>query len=359
MTDPANDSQQNEQSPGWDAIDAALAPIYGDQEPKHYGTLISYELGGPDPLRGISAYRRRDPRPYWHFVTYGFSELFQKESKDLDVSGYGFELTFRLTDDGSAEEPPRWAIHFLQNLARYVFGSGNVFQAGHYMNLNGPIALETETNIRSIAFVRDPELRQIATPHGSLEFLQVLGLTDDEEFALKRWSTLKALEVFESSLPLYLTDLDRTSLLDDAAIAARIEAGSKEDGSNTGMVFTDQLSWTQRKRLLRKAQIEVTLGARQVDELIALLPLRLPFEREFMLIGREARIVFEPARSNRAQERDGDLVLGLDPATLQALTATLCARAGEYAVPGFDGLTLIVRKTEIRDGEGQVVEVFG
>jgi suppressor of fused len=353
------DSEHNDHSPGWDAIDAALAPIYGDQEPKHYGTLISYELGGPDPLRGISAYRRRDPRPYWHFVTYGFSELFQKESEDPEVSGYGFELTFRLADDGAAEEPPAWAVHFLQNLARYVFGSGNVFQAGHYMNLNGPIALETETKIRSIGFVRDPELRQIATPHGSLEFLQVVGITDDEEFALKRWSTLKALEVFESSLPLYLTDLDRTSLLDDAAIAARIEAGSKEDGSNTGMVFTDQLAWTQRKRLLRKAQTEVTLGARQVGELIALLPLRLPFGRSFTLIGREARVVFEPADSNHADERDGDLVLRLDAATMKALTRSLHARAGDYTVPGFEGLTFIVRKTEIRGSDGQVIEVIG
>jgi suppressor of fused len=353
------DSERTDDSPGWDAIDAALAPIYGDQSPKHYGTLISYELGGPDPLRGISVYRRRDPRPYWHFVTYGFSELFQKESEDPDVSGYGFELTFRLADDGSAEEPPMWALNFLQNLARYVFRSGNVFRAGHYMNLNGPIALETETNIRSIGFVRDPELRQIGTPHGSLEFLQVVGLTDDEEFALKRWSTLKALEVFESSLPLYLTDLDRSSLLDDAAVVARIEAGSKEDGSNTGMVFTDQLTWAQHKRLLRKAQIEVTLGARQVDELIALLPLRLPFGRAFTLIGDEARVVFEPADSNRAEERDGDLVLRLDAATLKALTSSLRARAGDYPVAGFDGLTFIVRKTEIRDSDGQVVEVIG
>ena len=25
---------------GWDAIDQALAQVYGEQEPKHYGTLI-------------------------------------------------------------------------------------------------------------------------------------------------------------------------------------------------------------------------------------------------------------------------------------------------------------------------------
>ncbi len=29
-------------APGWDAIDAALKPLYHGQTPKHYGTLIGY-----------------------------------------------------------------------------------------------------------------------------------------------------------------------------------------------------------------------------------------------------------------------------------------------------------------------------
>ena len=34
-------------APGWDAIDNALKPIYEGQMPKHYGTVICYEFGGP------------------------------------------------------------------------------------------------------------------------------------------------------------------------------------------------------------------------------------------------------------------------------------------------------------------------
>src|SRR5262245_37995508 len=113
---------------GWDAIDKVLKPIYGDQEPKHFGTLVSYELGGPDPIRGISAYKRLQPIPHWHFVTYGFTELYEKTSENKEVSGWGFELTMRLKASPNEEEPPNWTLSFLQNLARYVFGSGNVFQ---------------------------------------------------------------------------------------------------------------------------------------------------------------------------------------------------------------------------------------
>ncbi len=35
---------------GWDAIDSVLLPIYGDREPRHYGTILPMMLGGNDPL---------------------------------------------------------------------------------------------------------------------------------------------------------------------------------------------------------------------------------------------------------------------------------------------------------------------
>lgn len=56
MSEEMNEEvEQMDQAPGWDAIDEALKPIYGDQEPKDYGTLLPYSLGGQDPLDGISA----------------------------------------------------------------------------------------------------------------------------------------------------------------------------------------------------------------------------------------------------------------------------------------------------------------
>src|SRR5215468_5337006 len=95
-------------APGWDAISEALNTIYPGQAPKHYGTLISWRLGGPDPLDGISVWKRISPVPHWHFVSYGLSELFGKESNDAAVSGYGFELTFRLKTNAASDEPPMW-----------------------------------------------------------------------------------------------------------------------------------------------------------------------------------------------------------------------------------------------------------
>ena len=66
-------------STGWDAITELCDKVYPNQtDPKHYGTLISWELGGNDPLKGISVY---DGGDYWHFITYGLSELYEKNRK--------------------------------------------------------------------------------------------------------------------------------------------------------------------------------------------------------------------------------------------------------------------------------------
>ncbi|MDA5343261.1 suppressor of fused domain protein, partial [Stenotrophomonas maltophilia] len=166
------DDHDDTDTPGWDAINAALAPLYAGQEPRHYGTALPYTLGGQDPLDGISVYWADAPVPHWHYITYGFSELYAKESSDADASGYGFELTFRLAavdGESAGSTPPAWPMNLLQNLARYVFGSGNVFEDGHHLNANGPIALETGTRLCHLAFIADPQLPARETANGHLQ----------------------------------------------------------------------------------------------------------------------------------------------------------------------------------------------
>jgi hypothetical protein len=53
------------------------------------------------------------------------TDLYAKEPDDPAESGWGFEFTFRLARDPADTEPPIWAANLLQNLARYVFTSGN------------------------------------------------------------------------------------------------------------------------------------------------------------------------------------------------------------------------------------------
>ena len=109
--DSAPQNPEEEGCQGWGAIDAALQAVYGDQQPAHYGTAIKFRLGGADPLDGISVYRSEQGGPHWHYVTYGFSDLYGDLDDSYDIapekpSGYGFEMTFRLARDEDEQEPP-------------------------------------------------------------------------------------------------------------------------------------------------------------------------------------------------------------------------------------------------------------
>lgn len=44
---------------GWDAIDQELLKVYGEQEPKHYGTVIPYLLGEKIHLKESAPIRVR------------------------------------------------------------------------------------------------------------------------------------------------------------------------------------------------------------------------------------------------------------------------------------------------------------
>lgn len=353
--DPADD----ETTAGWDAISRACDRLYPGQEPKHYGTIIKWMLGGNDPLDGISAYKAKEPVPHWHIVSYGLTELYEKTSDNKDESGWGFELTFRMRRQAHDAEPPMWAMSFLQNLARYVFQTGNVFGPNHHMDLNGPIALERpDTLIRAIAFTEDPELKTIDSPHGKVQFLQVVGLTPDELAATQRWDTEKLLNVLRKRDLLLITALDRPSFLDDPETSAAVDRGAKRDGSSQGGIYVGKVEWKVNRRK-QPPTATLTLGARAVVSFKQMLAGRLPYDRPCFARGKEELVGFRPAKAVWWEETDDGPVVHLAPAAVDAIVAGLEPKRGEYTWPELPGLTIVVEPSEITDANGKVVEVIG
>lgn len=207
--------EDKESTPGWDAIDQALEEIYPNQEPKHVAPVLHYSIGGNDPIDGVSIYRAEyNKKPYFHIVTYGFSELYyNEEAVGGDYSKFGFELTFRIKLCELDDEYPHWAINMIQNIARYVFKSGKWFEPYHYMPAGGQIRLESNTELTGLAFLPDPELGIINTPHGEVQFLQMFGINDKELEKIKTVEkTSEALiNQHRNSNPLLITDLCRNS----------------------------------------------------------------------------------------------------------------------------------------------------
>ncbi|MBJ7516080.1 MAG: suppressor of fused domain protein [Stenotrophomonas sp.] len=344
-------------TPGWDAISQALGAAHPGQVPRHFGTALPWTLGGKDPLDGVSVYWSEQGRPHWHYASYGLSELFEKESDDAEVSGFGFELTFRLAAaEGSteADSPPTWPMSLLQNLARYVFQTGNVLEAGHHMDANGPIAADHATALRHLAFVEDPQLPTRDTPNGRLQFLQAVGLTDGEHGAILAWSTAGVLQALEPTMPLWVTDLDRACALSDVDVATRIAAGTQAQGAATGLLLVETLDWHDAGE---EGAARLVIGAGQVDRLLELLEIRLGAGLPLQVVGAQKRWWFERGDQDRVQGDDLERICVLSPDAWERLRHVLRPVAGVVRIS--QTLSIDIRRTCLRDSQGRPLRFIG
>ena len=200
-------------APGWDAIDEEAKRVYpGQDNPKHYAALIKWAYGGPDPLDGISVY---DGGTYWHFVTYGLSELYEKESEDKEWSGYGMEFTFKLKKDNYADEEHeiKCICGILQQIARITFKNGEIFNHFEYLYTGQTCGIDARqiSNITGFITIPDTEFQTLNTKNGKVNFVEFIGATNNELLALKN----KELDVktLYSKIGSDITDYNRKSVI--------------------------------------------------------------------------------------------------------------------------------------------------
>ncbi len=147
-----------------------------------------------------------------HFVTFGYTSLYYDEQAvGGDFSRFGFEMTFRLASPLPPGEEPIWVCNLLQNLARYVFETGKWFEAFHWIPANGHIRADFDTDIVGLAFLQDPTIQAIDSPHGHVDFIQAIGITQLELDSLMNKSKTceEIIEHHRKEDPLLVTDLAR------------------------------------------------------------------------------------------------------------------------------------------------------
>lgn len=198
---------------GWDAIENEAKRIYPHQDhPKHYATLIKWKFGGPDPLDGISIY---DAQDYWHFVTFGLSELYEKESDDPEWSGYGMEFTFKLKKGCSSDEEQeiKCVCALLQQIAKITFTSGEIFNPYEYLYTGQTQGIDAKqiSNLTGLITIPDTKFSTLNTKNGRVDFVEFIGVTNDELLALKN----KELDVkaLYNKLGSDVTDYHRKSVI--------------------------------------------------------------------------------------------------------------------------------------------------
>ena len=343
----------DDESPGWDAITDALSGIYGDQEPVHFGTILPAMLGGDDPLQGISVYRRDEADRQYHYVTYGFSELYEKESSDPEVSGFGFELTIVLDAEDDVTDPPMWPLSLLQNLARYVFSSGNAFDENHHLPCNGPIALEAGTDMTCLAFLLDPLLGEIETPNGNVKFLRMVAMTDDEyELAQNGYFDAIRDRVVNRD-PGMVTRLSRKSILLEDGVREEIEVepptSRQRESFGTNLEFEDV-----------NGQFRLTIGATRVDQMVQMMQTELGDESPIVMFGEQTGFAMILDESNRWEtDEEGFIWLRLTAAAAEEIAARLEPVRGTHTFDSFPELTIEIVPVEIKDRDGNVTSVVG
>lgn len=209
---PATPVEDEANMSGWNAITAEFERIYPNQtEPKHFGTLIPWRLGGPNPLDGISFY---DGGDFWHCVTFGLSELYEKESEDKEYSGYGMEFTFKLKKScysiEDEENELKTIFGNLDNLAKLTFENDELFLPDEYVYTGQTMGIDRNQRSKLTGFITaaDPLANTLDTPNGRVEFVEFIGVTDSELKAIidKKISVKELREKLGTDVTDYMRD---------------------------------------------------------------------------------------------------------------------------------------------------------
>ncbi|KAL0269736.1 UNVERIFIED_CONTAM: hypothetical protein PYX00_007371 [Menopon gallinae] len=247
--------------PGLESLYALCRRIYPDQSnPLQVTALVKYWLGGPDPLDYISMYLNAGDAsinvpPHWHYVSFGLSDLHGDgrvhEISDPDSpSGFGFELTFRLKREPGETAPPTWPAAVMQALAKYVFSSGNTLCPGDHVSWH--CALDnSESRIQHMLMCQDLQLGTAQTPFGSVNFVQIVGITKEELQAAQHWNGPGVLDILKK-LPgtggeWLVTDMRRGESIMELDLNAQeiVERGIETEGSNLSGVSA-RCSWVEK-----------------------------------------------------------------------------------------------------------------
>ena len=173
-------NEDEEYSPGWQAIDDAFEKLYPGQNPDHFGTIMTSRaiFGGDEYLDGFSVYS--SPKGYKNLVSYGMTVLYgDEEAFGGEWNGWGYEMTMKLKEKDT--ESCMWAIDMMSNLARYTYKTGRFFEPNQYVKGSGTsLHIGTDSLITALLLVNDTEAEPQTSVYGKTEFIQLVGITESE-----------------------------------------------------------------------------------------------------------------------------------------------------------------------------------
>ena len=207
--------QVKEVNPGIEAIYTEGRRVYpGQNDPKTFVSTVYRRNLLETPLDRVVVY---DGGTYWHFVTFGLSDIYMKTFDDPETSGYGMELTFKLKKYNYLDEDAelRQINKLLQAIASVTFKENEVFLPYEVVDMGDSDPLDTQgtSNIVSFITIPDEDFNTIYTPYGRVRFVEFIGITKAEtDHLLEENKGKQGVLDFYNELGSDLTDYDRESL---------------------------------------------------------------------------------------------------------------------------------------------------
>lgn len=318
--------------PGWDAITAAFAELYGENARNlSFRSMMPPEVD-PHPCKLVAAWEAPDP-PHWHLVTYGLTELFAKVSSMPEQSGWGLELTMRLPRAPGDAGPPMWAVDLMRWLVQATYQTHHPFGEDHYAPLQ-PRPAEAPS-LAGVTFAPDPSFPAPRTsPNGRFAFLQIVGVMETELAMIQRVDRGPVVARLRAIDPLLITRGDREPVVPPSEIPAGPPA-AEASLTLSSMILARAFDGTQELQLSPSERALVT----------NLLERRFAENKPLTLASESLRVVLRPAdvtRWTRGDREDDDdvlddvLTIDLDPAARAALVAAL--RSADAATVALEGL---------------------
>jgi hypothetical protein len=196
-----------------DAVVAEIVAHKNGAELFSWGVKRTWAEGGEDPCEGIYVHDCGEEVPHWHYVTMGLSDPTKvPDANGTGRSGLGYELSFRLKKASDETEAPEWPTQTLQELGWGILSTKMKLAAGHYLRRRKVITGgNPETTLQGYYVVADPRLSRIACDSGSIEFLQVVGITDEELLQCESGEPDEMEAMLRAQSPLGITDLQRAT----------------------------------------------------------------------------------------------------------------------------------------------------
>ena len=125
-------------------------------------------------------------------------------------SRWGYEMTFKIK--AQTGEECLWAMDMLSNLARYTYASERWLEPFECIHGGTPLHEGTDSKITSVITVADTAARSLDTVNGRVDFIQLVGITEEEYQAIQQdiGNIHKLIDLMKQDNPELVTDMDRT-----------------------------------------------------------------------------------------------------------------------------------------------------